>query len=337
MKSKLCLLIFIFLAFFFSSSKAIEMESSKYKLCPLISWGGGVSQSNNYLLYAIIGQVVGNASSSNYNLELGLYDECLALMPPPVVQCIACSSSDSGTHCCSDDGLCAGGANSCDVYDCGANPSCNDKSPGEYLQSCDKGGETFFADKCDASCQAVDRDNICRAPGSLGPGDGCTADQLCDGVEAGTSYCDLNCHFNVGGFSFVAWLGVEKVNTTVGETVPINIYVKNIGIYEDSYKFEVSSPQANVKVKLHVEESPTVEPGGITSSEVDVTLLEATSATITITITSQTTSTLQRQLTLTIQGGEANMSEMNAFFLIQLLFSSVLIFLRLNKDIPNQG
>jgi len=66
------------------------------------------------------------------------------------LNCEKCSPSDTGSHCCQDDNLCAGGLGSCVNSDCGADTSCNDKTPENH---CPTQGMW-----CDASCQEIDRD-----------------------------------------------------------------------------------------------------------------------------------------------------------------------------------
>jgi len=126
-------------------------------------------------------------ANSNHKRKVGVV--CLT--------CIPCSASDTGNHCCYNDNKCAGGANSCGPSNCGANLVCNDKNPNSNINYCNKGGQTYFADKCSSSCQAQDRgDNICRSSAFAS---GCTADPECNGVQAGSDVeggrCDSTCKY----------------------------------------------------------------------------------------------------------------------------------------------
>ncbi|MFH1840080.1 MAG: LamG domain-containing protein [Nanoarchaeota archaeon] len=70
---------------------------------------------------------------------------------------------------------------------------CDGLAPQTTLNYCNRGGESYFQDDCGSNATIEDYDNICRSPDSLGSGDGCTADSLCDGVEAGTNGCNAAC------------------------------------------------------------------------------------------------------------------------------------------------
>lgn len=84
---------------------------------------------------------------------------------------------------------------SCDTT-CGSAAECQGRLPGNTLSTCNKAGQTYFADACSDGCQLQDSiDKICR---SSSYGSGCTADPLCNGIMAGTNNCDLNCRFNPG-------------------------------------------------------------------------------------------------------------------------------------------
>lgn len=85
----------------------------------------------------------------------------------------------------------------------GADPLC-DGLPvgavtGRTLNSCNNVGETYFQDRCGSACTVQETTTVCRASGSLGVGDGCTADPICDGISPGScsatdNYrCDSEC------------------------------------------------------------------------------------------------------------------------------------------------
>jgi len=84
----------------------------------------------------------------------------------------------------------------CDAS-CGASQWCNGLLPGTEIGYCAKGGNTAIHDKCNSSCQVVDRpDNICRKTGVSD----CTGAIQCDLVAAGTCItattgCTSGCAF----------------------------------------------------------------------------------------------------------------------------------------------
>jgi len=97
-------------------------------------------------------------------------------------------------------------------YDCGAEYACDEQHiPASdtirgcmdynmvsyYGGTCDLAGQTYFQDKCDDSCIAFDKDNICKSPGSLCwwwryPVDGCNADSGCNNRVADSTWYDDN-------------------------------------------------------------------------------------------------------------------------------------------------
>ncbi|UCD07633.1 MAG: hypothetical protein JSW41_01545 [Candidatus Aenigmatarchaeota archaeon] len=82
------------------------------------------------------------------------------------------------------------GSGVCDSA-CGASQWCHGLLPGDSIPYCTKGGDPFILDKCDDSCQPVDRaTRICES------GYDCTADVDCDGIAPGTNNCDENCQIS---------------------------------------------------------------------------------------------------------------------------------------------
>lgn len=76
---------------------------------------------------------------------------------------------------------------------------CDEQPAGGDIEYCNKGGQTYISDECSDTCGGQDRvgENICRSAGSLGAGDGCTANADCNGktpdsCNAGL-YCDAGC------------------------------------------------------------------------------------------------------------------------------------------------
>lgn len=76
---------------------------------------------------------------------------------------------------------------------------CDEKPSGGDIPYCNKGGSSYIADECSATCVGQDRigENICRSANSLGSGDGCTAHPDCNGKTpsacSGTIYCSATC------------------------------------------------------------------------------------------------------------------------------------------------
>ncbi|MDI6826649.1 MAG: hypothetical protein QMD36_05730 [Candidatus Aenigmarchaeota archaeon] len=97
-------------------------------------------------------------------------------------KCVSCDSSHIETSAFFGDIP----DNTCESA-CGASPECDEISP-EDISSCDRIGYTYFQNSC-SDCLAEDKDNVCRSPGSLGPNDGCTASEECNGTVVGTSWC----------------------------------------------------------------------------------------------------------------------------------------------------
>lgn len=99
-----------------------------------------------------------------------------------------CSNQDvTSKFDCSDSGC------SC------SEPLCDGLTTNNMITTCES-GQTYFADKCTSNAGGQDRaDNICR---NATFASGCTADAECNGVTAGTKYCDVNCHY-IGFLNFL--------------------------------------------------------------------------------------------------------------------------------------
>ncbi|MBM3200023.1 hypothetical protein FJZ53_03720 [Candidatus Woesearchaeota archaeon] len=63
--------------------------------------------------------------------------------------------------------------------------ACDEKASGDDILYCTS-GSTFIGDECSATCTGQDRagETTCRSAGSLGAGDGCTAEAVCNGIQA---------------------------------------------------------------------------------------------------------------------------------------------------------
>lgn len=81
----------------------------------------------------------------------------------------------------------------CDDTGCSCSESlCDGLTTGSNITTCSSGG-TYFADKCNSTAGGEDRgDNICRSSAFAA---GCIADSECDGVTAGTGYCNSSCNY----------------------------------------------------------------------------------------------------------------------------------------------
>jgi len=76
----------IFNIFYTKISTAAYLDSENYIVCPVVTAGGGTSVGSSYKIFLVIGQpVIGSPSSTLYQLNLGLYDECniFALLQRP--------------------------------------------------------------------------------------------------------------------------------------------------------------------------------------------------------------------------------------------------------------
>ena len=72
-------------------------------------------------------------------------------------------------------------------------PLCDGLTAGVNVTTCSS-GETYFADACTAAASGQDRnESVCRSSSFAS---GCTADDICNGIVAGTGDCTLSCTFN---------------------------------------------------------------------------------------------------------------------------------------------
>ena len=118
-----------------------------------------------------------------------------------------CDDQLTGVYSCTNNINTGGYCNSECVYTAASNTcesscpgynglsECDGIATGGTIAYCNKGGETYFADKCSDTCTGQDRlDNVCR---SAGFGAGCTADAACNGLTPNNCvdgiYCKSNC------------------------------------------------------------------------------------------------------------------------------------------------
>jgi len=97
----------------------------------------------------------------------------------------------------------------CNETNCACDESeCDGKSGGSNITTC-ASGETYFADKCNATAGGEDRgDNICRSSAFA---TGCTADSDCNGIEAGTgNYCTSNCTYSPANITISSFLQLDS-------------------------------------------------------------------------------------------------------------------------------
>jgi len=93
-----------------------------------------------------------------------------------------CNNCDASEHTCEDD-----------FTGCDAISECDELFPGSAIESCTKGGQSWFADECSSTCQGQDRgDKICRSSAFASD---CTASPECNGKEAGKGGCTVECKY----------------------------------------------------------------------------------------------------------------------------------------------
>jgi hypothetical protein len=126
---------------------------------------------------------------------------------------------------------------------------------------------------------------------------------------------------------FKAWLGIDSLSATLGQTFPVSIYIKNTGSVTDSYSLSVSS-SSNVQTKLWDSKISDVLPNSVVSTKVEIKPLAVLSGeTVDITITSsQSSKTVTLQVRLNV--GSSNMSDVDAFSIILLVIIGYLIFVK---------
>jgi hypothetical protein len=103
-----------------------------------------------------------------------------------------CSAVDRGDNICRSSAFASG---------CSAISACNGLNPGSNINTCNNGGQTYFADKCSSSCGGQDRgDNICRSSSFAS---GCTAVAECNGKSpesvCNSDYCSSGRLFDYNG------------------------------------------------------------------------------------------------------------------------------------------
>jgi hypothetical protein len=121
---------------------------------------------------------------------------------------------------------------------------------------------------------------------------------------------------------FNAWLGIDSLSATLGQTFPVSIYIKNTGSVTDSYSLSVSS-SSNVQTKLWDSKISDVLPGRTVSTKVDIEPLISQPETVTITVTSD--SGKSKDLKIEIKVGSSNMSDIDAFSIILMIIICCLI------------
>jgi hypothetical protein len=169
-------------------------------------------------------------------------------------------------------------------------------------------------------------------PWNCGPADSLSYCNFCNHCGDNVCNCDetpSSCSqdFQV---SFDAWLGIESLSVTLGQTFSVSVYVKNTGSVTDSYSFNVKS-SSNVQTKLLDAKISDVIPNQIVSTKVEIKPLAISqSEEVNITVTSDFGSS--KKLTLKIKIGSSNMSDIDAFSIILLITICCLILVKsLNK------
>lgn len=75
---------------------------------------------------------------------------------------------------------------------CGAHAACDGLAPPVRFETCGGAGHPAVRDRCNASCQLVDRNPSGAWCSSLND---CTGDERCEGIMPGTGGCDADCQF----------------------------------------------------------------------------------------------------------------------------------------------
>ncbi|MEM5843707.1 MAG: hypothetical protein QXX07_00090 [Candidatus Aenigmatarchaeota archaeon] len=140
-------------------------------------------------------------------------------------------------------------------------------------------------------------------------------------------------HGCTGAIDFDLKVGVEKLNSTVDQTFFIKVYVKNIGNYEDNYKFKLSTTP-NVQAKLYDTEIRNVKPKSLVTNTIQAKVLSQTQhAEINITVSSTSLPSRNKTVVVEIKAEKANLSDLNTFSVILLLLISLSV---LTKNILSQ-
>jgi len=157
--------------------------------------------TNEYCVKNICSAQCSNNSDCNDNNSLTV-DSCNNCMCEHVTKICARDSiwgnnissneyycaSDRTYYRCNESGNNYDHINQCESAHCSASPFCVTKQPSSDLASCNKYGQTYLQDRCNADCQLVDDDCESRF-------NGCTGNSSCDDVIPGTGNCSLTCNY----------------------------------------------------------------------------------------------------------------------------------------------
>lgn len=82
---------------------------------------------------------------------------------------------------------------------CTGSEACNGFAPSAAIPYCNRVGNSYFQDTCDGTCRGWENTTVCRSAGSLGAGDGCSADVSCNNVApntcSGATKCNADCTY----------------------------------------------------------------------------------------------------------------------------------------------
>ncbi|MDI6798532.1 MAG: hypothetical protein QMD12_00835 [Candidatus Aenigmarchaeota archaeon] len=308
-------LLFLLNIFYTKTSTAVSISSQNYRICPIITAGGGMSVGSNYKLFSVIGQpTISNSSSNSYKLELGLYDECntLLLLYSPYFETLSY----------------AGDMNYFNIFWRAGYPILS-FNPNRELA---------------VECYLNSNQRCIPFPFIQNPGSGTCAvykPQYEFGTSPDGTVNNVSCKVydpNIGLFrwrneSFIPVAFdvsvLPLITLAVGQPFSLQIIVKNKGLITDNYTVVVSS---NSPILLIEHGNTTIV--GLKSEESEETyarinILAAVPASLDINVTSAV-SGLKKKITMEIRGGMMSLSELDFIGVAQIILIATLLFAYLN-------
>ena len=125
---------------------------------------------------------------------------------------------------------------------------------------------------------------------------------------------------------FDFWTG-ELSTATVGETIKLPIYVKNLGVLEDNYTISVTSTSPSIYIQDQSLLISSLKTNEIKSVFSRMTLTVGGSDTnVVVTATSATKPSYSQTKTLTIKSGLANLPDFDYLGIVQIMIISTAVF-----------
>lgn len=125
---------------------------------------------------------------------------------------------------------------------------------------------------------------------------------------------------------FDFWVG-EISTATVGETIRLPIYVKNLGALEDNYTISVTSTSPSIYIQDQSLLISSLKNNEIRSTFSRMTLtVGGSDANVVVTVSSATRPTYSQTKTLTIKGGLANLPDFDYLGIVQIMIISTAVF-----------